>query len=172
VLRARSHAYEAARDRHGFEAAGISCRLGVGRATRSRPLGTLVLSPPERRIRPFRRVSTRGPDHHRLHPHRLPGGEVTVGNRTVALTKPLIVQGGAEGASEEVTFYGAENGETLSSAPQPVPGGLDGVKAPEAWPEWLQKWFDQGLKGGQSDVNATIELAAPAGRSPSTPKIC
>ena len=64
------------------------------------------------------------------------GGFFTVGTQTVPLENPVILQGGAE---EDGTFVAAENGETLSKTPQPVPIEILGT-----------------------NVTATVELAAPA----------
>jgi hypothetical protein len=59
------------------------------------------------------------------------GGEVTIGRQTLPLERPLVLQGGIERLGEEPTlvetFVGALNGETLSRAPQKVPGGLFGM---------------------------------------------
>jgi hypothetical protein len=88
-------------------------------------------------------------------------GKVTVGTRTIRLTKPVILQGGAEGGGEEVTFYPAENGETLVSQSQPMPGSLNNGRGLSWWPESLLGWFEEGLEGGQAEVTATLELATP-----------
>ena len=91
------------------------------------------------------------------------GGSFTVGKKTVPLKNPVTLQGGAkeaEGGGQQ--FVGAENGDTLSKTPQPVPGGLLGIVAPESWPEWLQEWFNEFINEGFTGVKATVELAAPA----------
>jgi hypothetical protein len=86
------------------------------------------------------------------------GGFFQIGAKEVPLVNPVILQGGlAKGA-----FVGAENGETLSKTPQPVPGGLLGIVAPKWWPGWLQEWFNNGINEGFTGVNATVELAGPA----------
>lgn len=90
------------------------------------------------------------------------GGSVTVGKKTVPLVNTVILQGGFEGGGEEVQFYGAENGDTLSKTKQPVPGGLLGIVAPKWWPQWAQDWFNEGINKGFTGVTATVELAAPA----------
>lgn len=87
------------------------------------------------------------------------GGFFTVGTKTVPLVNPVILQGGL---SVEGGFLAAENGETLSKTPQPVPGGLLGVVAPEWWPGWLQTWFNNHINEGSTGVTATVELAGPA----------
>jgi hypothetical protein len=86
------------------------------------------------------------------------GGFFQIGKKTVPLVNPVILQGGLEGT----TFVGAENGETLSKTPQPVPGGLLGIVAPAWWPIWLQNWFNEQINNGLTGVNATVELAGPA----------
>lgn len=86
------------------------------------------------------------------------GGYFEVGAKTVPLVNPVILQGGLENGS----FVGAENGETLSKTPQPVPGGLLGIEAPSWWPSWLRNWFNNTINEGFTGVTATVELAAPA----------
>ncbi len=90
------------------------------------------------------------------------GGFFTVGKKTVPLVNPVTLQGGFEGSGSEVSFFGAENGDTLSKTAQPVPGGLLGIVAPKWWPEWLQEWFNEFINNGFTGVKATVELAAPA----------
>jgi len=91
------------------------------------------------------------------------GGYFTVGKKTVPLKNPVTLQGGfKENVAEELEFIGAEDGNTLSKTPQPVPGGLLGITAPTSWPKFLQEWFNNGINNGLTGVNATVELAAPA----------
>jgi hypothetical protein len=90
------------------------------------------------------------------------GGQFTAGTKTVPLVNPVTLQGGFFGSGEEVTFVGAANGVTLSKTPQPVPGGLLGIKAPNWWPKFLQDWFNDQINKGFTGVTATVELAAPA----------
>jgi hypothetical protein len=90
------------------------------------------------------------------------GGEFKVGNKTVTLVNPVTLQGGFEPEGEGLAFFGAENGDTLSKTPQPVPGGLVGVTAPTWWPKLVQNWFNNLISEGFTGVNATVELAAPA----------
>lgn len=89
-------------------------------------------------------------------------GFFQIGKKTVPLVNPVTLQGGLILTGEGVEFVGAENGETLSKTPQPVPGGLLGVTAPKWWPSWLQKWFNDAINEGFTGVNATVELAGPA----------
>jgi hypothetical protein len=89
-------------------------------------------------------------------------GSFTIGQRTVPIKKAVAVRGGYEGASPNIHFFGAEDGNTLERSPQPLSGGLLGVKAPTWWPEAVQDWFNEGIEHGLTGVNATLELAGPA----------
>jgi hypothetical protein len=90
-------------------------------------------------------------------------GSFTVGKKTVPLVNPVTLQGGTFlNEAEESIFVGAENGDTLSKTPQPVPGGLLGITAPTWWPKFVQDWFNNLINEGFTGVNATVELAAPA----------
>jgi hypothetical protein len=92
-----------------------------------------------------------------------PSGSVTLGKKTVPIVNPTYLQGGAksDGKGGQL-FVGAENGDTLSKTPQPVPGGLVGVVAPKWWPLFLQIWFNSLISEGFTGVNAIVELAKPA----------
>jgi hypothetical protein len=87
------------------------------------------------------------------------GGFFQVGKKTVPLKNPVILQGGID---EKGAFVGAENGETLSKTPQPVPGGLLGIEAPAWWPKFLRDLFNETINNGFTGVTATVELAGPA----------
>lgn len=93
-------------------------------------------------------------------------GYFQIGKKTVPLKNPVILQGGIEPkeGSEpgEFSFFGAENGDTLSKTPQPVPGGLLGIEAPAWWPKFLRDLFNETINNGFTGVNATVELAGPA----------
>jgi hypothetical protein len=86
------------------------------------------------------------------------GGFFQIGKKNVPLKNPVILQGGLEGS----LFVGAENGDTLSKTPQPVPGGLLGIEAPKSWPQFLQDLFNETINNGFTGVTATVELAGPA----------
>lgn len=92
------------------------------------------------------------------------GGYFTVGTKTVPLKNPVTLQGGfhTNTTTGTLQFYGAEDGNTLSKTPQPVPGGLLGITAPTWWPKWAQEWFNGAIDEGFTGVNATVELAGPA----------
>jgi hypothetical protein len=87
------------------------------------------------------------------------GGYFQTGAKTVPLVHTVILQGGLVGKT--LAFAGAENGETLSKTPQPVPGGLLGIVAPSWWPYWLQSWFNNQINEGLTGVTATVEIAGP-----------
>jgi len=74
-------------------------------------------------------------------------GELTIGHKTIPITKTITLQGGVH--QDETTgkqkFIGALNDETLSVAPQVIPGGLKEI-----------------IGRGTGQVTATIALAAPA----------
>lgn len=95
-------------------------------------------------------------------------GTVTIGAKAVPIVKPVILQGGLEWPSTEtvfspnVTFFGAEDGNTLTKAAQPIPGGLLGVTAPTWWPKFLQDLFNETINNGFTGITSTVELAAPA----------
>jgi hypothetical protein len=89
------------------------------------------------------------------------GGSFTIGKKAVPIVNPVTLQGGFEGEGEGIKFYGAEEGNTLSKTPQPVPGGLLGITAPTWWPKSIQNWFNEQISKGFTGVNATIELAGP-----------
>ena len=94
------------------------------------------------------------------------GGFFQIGKKTTPLVNTVILQGGIEpkvgGEVGEFSFFGAENGDTLSKTPQPVPGGLLGIEAPKWWPKFLQDLFNETINNGFTGVQATVELAAPA----------
>jgi hypothetical protein len=93
-------------------------------------------------------------------------GEVVLGNKKVPIEKPAVLQGGYGAADEETgmaPFFAATNGETLSKAPQNVPGGLAGLVNCKEISDFILKtscqWtFENGLTG----VTSTLELARPA----------
>jgi hypothetical protein len=94
-------------------------------------------------------------------------GEVKIGTTAVPIHKTITLQGGYF-RDEEVEpvkeiFFGAINGETLSKAPQAVPGGLLGIVAPGLLPKSLQTIFNEFVDRGLTNVTATTELARPAG---------
>lgn len=91
-------------------------------------------------------------------------GFFQIGSKTVPLVNPVILQGGLEVNAEtfESTFVAAEDGNTLTKAAQPVPGGLLGIQAPSWWPQFLKDLFNETINNGFTGVTATVELAAPA----------
>jgi hypothetical protein len=89
-------------------------------------------------------------------------GEFKVGKKTVPIVNTITLQGGFIGLEGNLKFVAAENGETLSKTPQPVPGGLLGILAPSFLPGFLQELFNEFINKGITGVTATTELAAPA----------
>jgi hypothetical protein len=89
-------------------------------------------------------------------------GEFTIGKKNVPIVNPVTLQGGFENEVPNIEFYGAENGDTLSKTPQPVPGGLLGITAPTWWPKFIQDWFNKQINEGLTGVNATVELTGPS----------
>lgn len=98
-------------------------------------------------------------------------GEVTLGKQTVPVTKTITLQGGIirNEETEAETFVGALGGETLSKAPEPVPGGLLGlikcseIKGTGSLEKAARAACEATLeKSGASGVNAITELAKPA----------
>lgn len=92
-------------------------------------------------------------------------GSFTIGTKTVPLKNPVTLQGGVAPNFEtlESDFVAAENGDTLSKTPQPVPGGLLGITAPSWWPQILKDLFNEVvINQGATGVTATVELAKPA----------
>jgi hypothetical protein len=91
------------------------------------------------------------------------GGSVTIGNKTVPIANPVTLQGGYEGLNPNVEFYGAENGETLSKTPQPVPGGLLGLLNCKAQTNPIIKGLcETAFENGLTGVNAIVELTGPS----------
>jgi hypothetical protein len=92
------------------------------------------------------------------------GGFFQIGKKNVPLVNTVKLQGGLEfnETTSELDFFGAENGDTLSKTPQPVPGGLLGIEAPAWWPQFLKDLFNETINNGFTGVTATVELAAPA----------
>jgi len=91
------------------------------------------------------------------------GGSVKIGNKTVPIENTVTLQGGFQGAGSEIQFFGAEDGNTLSKTPQPVPGGLAGLIECKKITNFIlrlgcEATFENGLTG----VNATLEVAGPA----------
>lgn len=89
-------------------------------------------------------------------------GEFKVGKKTVPIVNTITLQGGFSGSGSSIKFIAAENGETLSKTPQPVPGGLLGIVAPSFLPKFLQELFNEFINKGVTGVTATAELAGPA----------
>jgi hypothetical protein len=96
-------------------------------------------------------------------------GEVTLNKQTVPVTTPIVLQGGIQnyGTSSE-KFVGALNGETLSKAPENVPGGLlDLINCTEIKGNGLLEILARAsckavFENKTTGVTAVTELARPA----------
>jgi len=90
-------------------------------------------------------------------------GSITLGSKTTPVVKPVVLQGGLtiNPVTGELIFLGAEDGNTLTKAAQPVPGGLLGITAPAWWPSFLRNLFNETINNGFTGVTATMELAGP-----------
>jgi hypothetical protein len=90
-------------------------------------------------------------------------GEFVVGKETVPIKNTITLQGGLRETEEGTRFVGAEDGNTLSKTPQPVPGGLLAlVKCNEISNLIERLACEITFQNGVTGVNATTELAAPA----------
>jgi len=91
-------------------------------------------------------------------------GGFTIGKENVPIVNPITLQGGInQFLSGKEKFFGAEGGNTLTKAPQKVPGGLAGLVKCNEISNFIERLaceaiFENSLTG----VNATTELAAPA----------
>jgi hypothetical protein len=92
-------------------------------------------------------------------------GSFTLGKKTVPVVKPVVLQGGLDteaGFLSPATMIAATDGNTLTKAAQPVPGGLVGIVAPTWWPDFIEDWFNDQINAGLTGVTSTLELAGPA----------
>jgi hypothetical protein len=92
------------------------------------------------------------------------GGEVVLGKAATPIVNQVILQGGysKENAEGFATFYAASDGNTLTKAPQPVPGGLFGIVPPASSPPLVKALAKRFFESKWTGVNATLELAGPA----------
>lgn len=89
-------------------------------------------------------------------------GTLKLGKKSIPVVHPITFQGGFSGELPESVFFQADNGETLSKTPQPVPGGFFGQTAPGWWPPMVQEYFNNGVEEGFTGMQTTMELAKPA----------
>lgn len=95
---------------------------------------------------------------------RIEGGSVAIGDRAIPISQTITLQSGLHEVSEEhIQLIAAEDGNTVSKTPQPVPGGLLGIVAPKQLPAFLRPLFAQLAGKGLLGLTVTTELAAPAG---------
>lgn len=92
------------------------------------------------------------------------GGEVVLGSKKVPIVKEAVLQGGFSKPTEGFSkFFAATNGQTLTKAAQPVPGGLAGIVNCKEISNFIvriacEATFENGLTG----LDSTLELARPA----------
>jgi hypothetical protein len=97
------------------------------------------------------------------------GGEVVLGSKKVPIVNEAVVQGGYTEPAEEgpevgfSKFVAATNGQSLTKAPQPIPGGLAGlVNCKEISNFILRTSCEWTFENGLTGANSTLELARPA----------
>lgn len=93
-------------------------------------------------------------------------GEVVLGKKKVPVVNPQTLQGGLTAPNEEGfrNMIAATNGETLTKTSQPVPGGLGGfINCKEISNFLLRLSCEAVFENGVTGLNATLELAKPAG---------
>jgi hypothetical protein len=90
------------------------------------------------------------------------GGELRIGKKAIPITATLTIQGGIheDRASGRQEFIGAEGGETLSKAPQTIPGGRFEIAAPRSLPGYVRAIFDEFIDREATELTATTEFAA------------
>jgi hypothetical protein len=99
---------------------------------------------------------------------RSTGGELRVGAKTMPISSPITMQGGVDIVQNEEKeimkdrFIPAKNGQTLSTTPQAIPGGLRAVVEERLLAAGLRKGYRELIDQGKGRVSATIELAVPA----------
>ena len=105
---------------------------------------------------------------------KVTGGKVTLNKQTVPINEDgkhaIILQGGIKinEETEQETFVGALNGETLSKTPQNVPGGLTGlvncteIKGSGLLEILAREACKAVFENKTTGVTATTELAKPA----------
>lgn len=92
------------------------------------------------------------------------GDSLDLGSKTIPLVNPITFQGGFVEEEEPygLQFHGAENGDTLSKTPQPVPGGLLGLLNCKEQTNILIKGLcETALENSLTGVNALVELTGP-----------
>ena len=95
---------------------------------------------------------------------RITSGEITIGRQQLPLTNTLLIEGGLshENGTGIQQLLGAVDGDTLSRAPQKVPGGLNGLlKCDEISSSIDRLACTSTLANGTTAVNAIAEIAGP-----------
>jgi hypothetical protein len=98
---------------------------------------------------------------------RSTGGRLTVGTKTVPLSRSISLQGGvhvvenSERESVRDQFLAPVPGPALYSTPEPLSGGLAGAVSARLLPATQRALLERYLRAGATGVTATIELAGP-----------
>ncbi len=92
------------------------------------------------------------------------GGYFQLGNVTVKLNKPIILQGGFYGDGSEIHLFPAAEGyQTLEAPELKVQGGLNlitpRIEEAAGWPASLKQAFKEAKKNKETGLNVKIELA-------------
>jgi len=99
------------------------------------------------------------------------GGEIVLGTKKVTIEKQVTLQGGYTEPAEEgaeahfAKFFAATGtgaGETLTKAPQNVPGGLLGIVPDASSPPLVKALIKFFFENSLTGVTSTLELAKPA----------
>lgn len=110
----------------------------------------------------FEQCPTTNPEVNRCFYAGIQGGEFSVGERDVPIVNPIALQGAfTKPVAGLSSFIAAVNGETLTPAAQPVPGGLFGIVPPEDSPPAVKGLVKALLASHLNRVNARVELASP-----------
>jgi hypothetical protein len=92
------------------------------------------------------------------------GGEFQYGHVRVKLSKPVVIQGGANGYGDETNFFPAANGgTTIESPPLKVSKGINiitpQIQQEAGWPEALKEAFLAAKKAKETKMFVQIEIA-------------
>ncbi|MBO9663749.1 hypothetical protein [Dokdonella sp.] len=93
---------------------------------------------------------------------KVTSGSFKMGNASVPISAPIILQGGVQNAFFQSPFYEAVGAPTMSPTPLPVPGGLLGLVNPAPdwpFPLWVAFW---DIVNSVNGVTAISEPAGPA----------
>jgi hypothetical protein len=92
------------------------------------------------------------------------GGEFQIGNLSIPITKPIVLQSGLNKNEETfiLTALPATNGETLVKATQVVSGGIFAVVKEGRYPWYLRNFCKNFPNNSECKVTATAEIVGQA----------